>query len=84
MTEAAGPVELALLRNADTALAPFRAGDPGKHIQTLLPTPEWKALVRAAERRGVSLSLMLRVAARQHLVWLDARRSPAEIAERDQ
>lgn len=80
---AAGEVnamELALLANADQMLADFREGDPGKNIQTLVPTPEWKAITKAANRRGVSLSLFLRIAARQHLVWLENYRSEYDIA----
>jgi hypothetical protein len=69
-------MELALLADADQMLADFREGDPGKNIQTLVPTPEWKEITKAANRRGVSLSLFLRLAARQHLVWLKNYRSP--------
>lgn len=56
---------------SETPLPPFRSGDPGKHVQTLLPTPEWKTLTKEANRRGVSLSLMLRVAIRHHMAWLE-------------
>jgi hypothetical protein len=69
-------MESALLADADQMLAEFREGDPGKNIQTLVPTPEWKEITKAANRRGVSLSLFLRIAARQHLVWLKNYRSP--------
>lgn len=65
----------ALEKEASTPLAEFVAGDPGKHVQTLIPTPEWKALAKEASQRGVSLSLMMRIAARQHIAWLRARDS---------
>lgn len=76
-------VEQALLLDANTDLAPFRHGDPGKHIQTIVPTPEWKDIAKACARRGISLSLFLRVAARQHLAWLATYRSPPEIEAED-
>lgn len=51
----------------EPALAPFRTGDPGKRMDTLVPTPEWKAFTIAARERGLSISLMLRLAARAYL-----------------
>lgn len=77
-------VEQALWDDADTALAPFRPNDPGKHIQTCVPTPEWKNIAKACADRGISLSLFLRIAARQHLAWLGAWRCPFEAAAEDE
>jgi len=65
----------ALEEDAERPLASFKRGDPGKHVQTLLPTPEWKAMVVAAEQRGVSLSLFVRIAIRQHVAWLEGGRN---------
>lgn len=73
-------VEQALLDIAYTVLPDFKAGDPGKHVQTLVPTPEWKAFSKAAGDRGVSISLMTRLALRQYIGWLNVMRTPAEIA----
>lgn len=52
---------------SEPALAPFRTGDPGKRMDTLVPTPEWKAFTIAARERGLSISLLLRLAARAYL-----------------
>jgi hypothetical protein len=65
-------LEEALRKDANTMLADFQPGDPGKHVQTLIPTPEWKALKKYAEFSGCSLSLIVRIAIRQHLVFIDA------------
>lgn len=72
-------VENALLNDAQNLLLEFEVGDPGKHVQTLIPAPEWKELTKQAQMRGISLSLMTRIALRQHLVWLSVHRSPADI-----
>jgi hypothetical protein len=74
-------VEDALMRDAVTPLASFGTADPGKHVQTLIPTPEWKALRDTAELRGATVSLMVRVAIRQHLEWLKVQQSPRGATE---
>ncbi|WP_433910406.1 hypothetical protein [Sphingomonas yabuuchiae] len=76
--DAVGPVERALWAIADTALQDFRPGDPGKRVDSLIPTPEWKEMRKACDRRGVSISLFVRLAIRHYLTWLATYRSPAE------
>ena len=74
--ERAQAICAALDRISDTPLAKFVNFDPGKNVQSLIPTPEWKAMTKAAQSRGVSISLFVRVAIRHHLAWLNAWSAP--------